>query len=280
MRSVSNEQKGSQSDSEVLVELREDGVALVTLNRPKANALSIGLLGLLAESVSGLAADKPGALVLWGGERIFAAGADIKEFSGTGSATGSGSGTAARISDAFKAATAAISDLGCPSIAAISGYALGGGLELALGCDFRFAATSARLGQPEILLGIIPGGGGTQRLARLIGPARAKELVMTGRQIAAPEALAWGLVDRVVANSEVLATALDFAAELAAGPRVAVTAAKRADRRGTRHHARGRAEDRARRLRRRDGYRRRAARDRVVRRARSRQGDVRGALIP
>ena len=166
-----------------------------------------------------------GALVLWGGERIFAAGADIKELSGSGL---SGAGAAERISDAFRRATAALSDLGCPTIAAISGYALGGGLELALGCDFRVAATSARLGQPEILLGIIPGGGGTQRLARLVGPARAKDLVLTGRQLTAADALEWGLVDRVVPNSEVLEVALAFAATLAAGPRVALAAAKRA----------------------------------------------------
>jgi enoyl-CoA hydratase len=219
-----NEQQGPGGESEILVDRRQDGVALVTLNRPKANALSVGLLGLLAESVAGLAHDRPGALVLWGGERIFAAGADINELSGSEL---SGPAAAARISDAFKSATAALSDLGCPSIAAISGYALGGGLELALGCDFRVAATSARLGQPEILLGIIPGGGGTQRLARLVGPARAKDLVMTGRQITAADALEWGLVDRVVANSEVLGTSLDLAAALAAGPRVAVAAAKR-----------------------------------------------------
>ena len=175
VRCVPNEQKGPGGESEILVERRLDGVALVTLNRPKANALSVGMLGLLAESIGALAKDRPGALVLWGGERIFAAGADITELSGQGAG--------ARISDSFKKSTAALNDLGCPSIAAISGYALGGGLELALGCDFRVAATSARLGQPEILLGIIPGGGGTQRLARLIGPARAKDLVMTGRQI-------------------------------------------------------------------------------------------------
>ena len=224
MRSVPNEQNDPAGvparGPEVRVELRDDGVALVTLDRPKANALSIGLLGLLADTVSGLAADKPGALVLWGGERIFAAGADITELSG--------SGAAARISDAFNSATAALSDLGCPSIAAISGYALGGGLELALGCDFRVAATSARLGQPEILLGIIPGGGGTQRLARLVGASRAKDLVVTGRQLTAPDALTWGLVDRVVANSEVLAAALELATSIAAGPRLAVDAARRA----------------------------------------------------
>ncbi len=219
MRSVSNEQKDSAGASEVLVEQRQDGVALVTLNRPKANALSVGLLGLLAETISALASDRPGALVLWGGERIFAAGADIKELSGPDAA--------GRISDAFKAATDALSDLGCPSIAAISGFALGGGLELALGCDFRVAATSTRLGQPEILLGIIPGGGGTQRLSRLVGPSRAKDLVMTGRQLAAPDALAWGLVNRVVANSEVLDASLELASEFARGPRIAVAAAKR-----------------------------------------------------
>lgn len=204
---------------EVLVDQRDDGVALITLNRPKANALSIGMLGLLADSISDLKAGAPGALVLWGGERIFAAGADVTELSEPG-AGGS-------VSDAFKSVTAALSDLGCPTIAAICGYALGGGLELAMGCDFRVVSSTSRLGQPEMLLGIIPGGGGTQRLARLVGPARAKDLVMTGRHIHAAEALQWGLADRVVEPAEVLDTALAMGTSFASGPRLALAAAKR-----------------------------------------------------
>lgn len=205
--------------NEILLELRDDGVALITLNRPKANALSTGLLGLLAETIAGLVDPAPGALVIWGGDRIFAAGADVSEFSAPDAPT--------RVADSFKAVTDALVNVGCPSIAAISGYALGGGLELAMGCDFRVASPKARLGQPEILLGIIPGGGGTQRLSRLVGGSRAKDLIMTGRQIGAAEALAWGLVDRVSADNDVLAEALGLASELAAGPQLAVRASKR-----------------------------------------------------
>ena len=209
---------------EVLVERRDDRVALVTLNRPKANALCIGMLDLLAESISGLASDGPGAvpgaLVIWGGERIFAAGADVTELTEPGAA--------GRVSDAFKAVTAVLSDLGCPTIAAICGYALGGGLELAMGCDFRVVGSSSKLGQPEILLGIIPGGGGTQRLARLVGPSRAKDIIMTGRQIDAAQALEWGLADRVVDRADVLGTALEMATSFASGPGLALRAAKRA----------------------------------------------------
>jgi enoyl-CoA hydratase/carnithine racemase len=215
---VPNESSSSQSGPELLVE-RRDGVALLTLNRPKANALSIGLLGLLARSITDLAADPPGALVLSGGNRIFAAGADVTELTEPD--------IAGTVSDSFKAVTVALTELGCPSIAAICGYALGGGLELAMGCDFRIASTSARLGQPEILLGIIPGGGGTQRLARLVGPARAKDMIMTGRNVGAAQALEWGLVDRVAENGEVLDEALALASSFAAGPRLALAAARR-----------------------------------------------------
>jgi enoyl-CoA hydratase/carnithine racemase len=224
VRGVSSDTSGPEAAAEVLVERRDDGVVLVTLNRPKANALSIGMLGLLARSISGLSGDPPGALVLWGGERIFAAGADVTELSQPDAA-----GT---VSDAFKAVTVALEDLRCPTIAAICGYALGGGLELALGCDFRVASTTSRLGQPEILLGIIPGGGGTQRLARLVGPARAKDMVMTGRQIEPDKALEWGLVDRVVDPFQVLETALEMGSSFAAGPRLALAASKRTIDRG------------------------------------------------
>lgn len=158
--------------------------------------------------------------MIWGGERIFAAGADVTELSQ--------SGAAGTVSDAFKSVTVALAELPCPTIAAICGYALGGGLELAMGCDLRVASSSSRLGQPEILLGVIPGGGGTQRLTRLVGPARAKDIVMTGRQIQAAQALKWGLVDRVVDPDKVLDTALELASSFAAGPRLALAAAKRA----------------------------------------------------
>lgn len=210
----------ANTDSDIVLERRDGGVAVVTLNRPKANALSTGLLAELAATVTGLSSDRPGALILWGGRRIFAAGADIKEFSD--------SSVGARVSDAFKDVTDALDDLACTTIAAICGYALGGGLELAMGCDMRVAGASAKVGQPEILLGIIPGGGGTQRLARLVGPSRAKDLILTGRQLGAAEALSWGLVDRVVDDDAVLDEALSIASAVASGPPLAIAAAKRA----------------------------------------------------
>jgi enoyl-CoA hydratase/carnithine racemase len=202
----------------VTVERRADGVALVRLDRPKANALSIALLQELAEIVQSLIRDPPGAVVVWGGDRIFAAGADISEFSGPEEAR--------RVGGHFREALDELAAIPRATIAAINGVALGGGCELALACDFRVVADNARLGQPEILLGIIPGGGGTQRLPRLIGPARAKDLVLTGRQVAADEALRIGLVDRVVPASEVLDTALVWAGEFARGPVVAHGLAK------------------------------------------------------
>jgi enoyl-CoA hydratase/carnithine racemase len=209
-----------ESGPEVLLDRREDGVALLTLNRPKANALSTGLLGLLADLLEAMSEDPPGAIVIWGGRRIFAAGADVKEFAGTD--------VGAKVSDAFTRVTAVLGALPSPSIAAINGFALGGGLELAMACDLRVAGTSAKVGQPEILLGIIPGGGGTQRLPRLVGVSRAKDLIMTGRQIRAEEAFAWGLFDRLVPDDEVIDTALALGAELAAGARLAIAATKRA----------------------------------------------------
>jgi enoyl-CoA hydratase/carnithine racemase len=204
----------------VTVERRADGVALVRLDRPKANALSGEVLGQLAEVVEGLAADLPGAVVLWGGRRIFAAGADIAELE---------SGVGPRVVGAnFGRALGALATLPRATIAAVNGFALGGGLELALACDFRVCAADARLGLPEILLGVIPGGGGTQRLSRLIGPSRAKELILSGRQVRADEALAIGLVNRTVEPDEVLTSALVWAAELATGPLVAQGLAKSA----------------------------------------------------
>ncbi len=152
----------------VSLDRRDDGVAVVRLDRPKMNALCRDLLRQLQELAEELAATPPGAVVVWGGERIFAAGADISEFGGPAEAR--------EITALFHAALDAVGAIPRPTIAAVTGYALGGGCELALACDLRIAAEDAKLGQPEILLGIIPGGGGTQRLARLVGPSRAKDM--------------------------------------------------------------------------------------------------------
>lgn len=201
---------GQAGSALVHVERRDDGVAVVRLDNGKLNTISTALLARLSEVVAGLAADLPGAVVVAGNDRSFAAGAEIAEFGGPGEAEAIGA--------AFHAAFDAVAALPRVTIAAIGGYALGGGCELALACDLRIAADSARLGQPEILLGIIPGGGGTQRLARLVGPARAKDLILTGRQLRAAEAHAIGLVDEVVPAAEVLDRAIQRAAAFAAGP--------------------------------------------------------------
>jgi enoyl-CoA hydratase len=200
-------------------------VAVLRLDRPPVNSLSIGLLAELRAAVDRLAAELPGAVVITGTDRIFSAGADVTEFAGTEFA---GTERAAEVAGGFASVLDAIAALPRATVAAISGGAFGGGLELALACDFRFAAGGARLGQPEILLGIIPGGGGTQRLARLVGPARAKDLVLTGRYVSAEEAHRIGLVDRVVAAEDLWAEAMEFASRLAAGPVVAQGLAKRA----------------------------------------------------
>ncbi|MST32449.1 enoyl-CoA hydratase/isomerase family protein [Acidimicrobiaceae bacterium USS-CC1] len=206
------------SDELVHLQRRPDGVALVTLDRPKANALSLPLLRQLAAVFEELAADLPGAVVIWGGPRIFAAGADIAGFGGPEEA--------AVIGREFRVAFDRVAALPRVVLAAVCGYALGGGCELALACDLRIVADTAKLGQPEIQLGIIPGAGGTQRLPRLIGAARAKDLVLTGRHVDADEALRIGLADRVVPADQVLDTALELAAALAAGPLVAQQSAK------------------------------------------------------
>jgi enoyl-CoA hydratase/carnithine racemase len=204
----------------VTLSRREDGVAVIRLDRPKVNALSAALLDQLAAAVEDLSADLPRAVVVYGGDRVFSAGADIAEFRGAGA----GGTTAGR----FHTALNALAELPRATIAAICGYALGGGCELALACDFRVAGEGARLGQPEILLGIIPGGGATQRLPRLIGLARAKDLILSGRHVAAGEARAIGLVDEVVPDASVLERALSLASELGRGAVVAQGLAKRA----------------------------------------------------
>ena len=209
------------ADELVLIERGADGVATLTLNRPPMNALSQALLGALGDAALELAADDSvKAVVVRSEGKAFAAGADISEFGDADDA--------ARIGATFRRAFDAVAAIPRPVVAAIGGFALGGGLELALACDLRIASERAKVGQPEILLGIIPGAGGTQRLPRLVGPARAKELVWSGRQVGAEEALAIGLVDRVVAPDELDGAARAWAAELASGAVVAMGLAKRA----------------------------------------------------
>jgi enoyl-CoA hydratase/carnithine racemase len=212
------------ADTFVTVDRRPDGVALVRLDRPKANALSLAVLEQLKAAAQSLIDDPPGAAVVWGGPRIFAAGADISEFGGPDEARGVGR--------QFRVALDTLASVPRATIAAVNGYALGGGCELALACDLRIAADNAKFGQPEILLGIIPGGGGTQRLPRLVGPSRAKDIILTGRQVDAEEALRIGLADRVVPADEVIDSAIALAAELAAGAVVAQGLAKEAIHRG------------------------------------------------
>jgi enoyl-CoA hydratase/carnithine racemase len=199
---------------------RDDGVAVITLDHPKVNALNAALLVQLREAAEALAADPPGVVVVTGGERIFAAGADITEFGGPEEARV----VSTRIHDAL-AALAAIPRF---VVAAVAGYALGGGCELALACDYRVASERAVFGQPEVLLGVFPGGGGTQRLPRLIGASRAKELIVTGRQVNADEALRIGLADEVVEAERLHERAFELAGSVAGGPLQAHALAKRA----------------------------------------------------
>lgn len=202
----------------IATERREDGVELVTLQRPPMNALSAELLAELAGIAEGLAKDPDlKAVVVTGSDRVFAAGADIGQLLGD-------SGLLPNFRRAFDALAA----VPRPVIAAISGYALGGGLELALACDLRVASETARLGVPEIDLGLFPAAGGTQRMARLIGPARTKELIWSGRHMRPDEALAIGLVDKVVPAGTHLEAALEWAGRLAKGAVVAMGLAKRA----------------------------------------------------
>jgi enoyl-CoA hydratase/carnithine racemase len=190
-----------------------DGVVTLRFDRPPVNALNFQLWDELLDAATVLAADTDArAVVLWGGARVFAAGADIKAMAGE-----SYQSFLAR-SGGLQEALRALANLPQIVIAAITGYALGAGCELALAADFRFAADDAKLGQPEILLGLIPGAGGTQRLPRLIGMQRARELVYTGRSVDAHEALEIGLVDRVCASGEVYEAALAQARIYARGP--------------------------------------------------------------
>jgi enoyl-CoA hydratase len=201
----------------------DEGVATIRLDRPPMNAINSVLqeeLRAAAEQVTEDAAVR--AVVLYGGEKVFAAGADVKEFADQDHAF--------MVRDAWRVMSSidSLARIPKPVIAAVTGYALGGGCELALTADFRVSADNAKWGQPEILLGIIPGMGGTQRLPRLIGPAKAKDLIYTGRFVDAQEAHEIGLVDVVVPAADVYSTALAMAKKLAKGPALALAAAKAA----------------------------------------------------
>ena len=198
-----------------------DGVGTIRLDRPKMNALN----EQVQEEIRAAAADASlrddvKAVVVWGGERVFAAGADIKEMADMSYTD------MVKRSGALQSAFNAVARIPKPVVAAITGYALGGGCELALCADVRFAADDATLGQPEILLGIIPGAGGTQRLTRLVGPSRAKDIIFTGRFVKADEALAIGLVDRVVPADQVYAEAVAWARRFSDAASYALRAAK------------------------------------------------------
>ncbi|GAA3611279.1 enoyl-CoA hydratase/isomerase family protein [Microlunatus ginsengisoli] len=216
----------SEAADEVRVEV-SDGVAVLRLDRPKMNALNAGIQRRIGEAAAQIdARDDVAAVVLTGGEHVFAAGADIKEMATMTYADMVGQSVV--LQDTFSA----VARIGKPVVAAINGYALGGGCELALCADVRIASDEAVLGQPEIKLGIIPGAGGTQRLARLVGPARAKELIFTGRFVQADEALRIGLVDQVVPAADVLPTALAWARQFVGAASIALRAAKTAIDRG------------------------------------------------
>ena len=204
-----------------------DGIGTIRLDRPKMNAIN-----LQVQTEIKAAAEEAGersdiaAVIVYGGERVFAAGADIKEMREMSYTDMAGA------VDTLHAYVSTLARLPKPTVAAVTGYALGGGCELAMACDFRFVGASAQMGQPEILLGVIPGMGGTQRLARLVGPTKAKELCFTGRFVKADEALAIGLADRVVPDDQVYAAAVEFCRQFVGGPAVALRATKDAIDRG------------------------------------------------
>jgi cyclohexa-1,5-dienecarbonyl-CoA hydratase len=197
----------------------EDGVGTIRLDRPPMNAIDQDLTSdLLAVAQEVTRREDVGAVVLYGGEKVFAAGADVKMMAGMGPAE------VRPMIMGLQEVFNAVEDIPKVTIAAVTGYALGGGCELAMTADLRFAAPDAKLGQPEILLGIIPGAGGTQRLPRLVGPARAKDLIFSGRQVGAEEAHRIGLVDRIAEDP--YREALEAARGYARGPRAALRAAK------------------------------------------------------
>lgn len=198
-----------------------DGVATVRLDRPKMNAISAQVQVDLREAAQEVTErDDVRSVVLWGGERVFAAGNDVKEMADLSYAQ------MVELSYSVSSATTAIARIPKPVVAAVNGYALGGGCELTLAADLRFAAQDAVFGQPEVLLGIIPGAGGTQRLARLVGPSRAKDMILTGRFVKAEEALSIGLVDKVLPPEEVYDAAVAWARQFTGAAPLALRAAK------------------------------------------------------
>jgi enoyl-CoA hydratase/carnithine racemase len=201
----------------------DGGIGTIRLDRPPVNALNDQLTGELTE-VAGQAAssDDVRAVIIYGGEKCFAGGADITQMAEADYAA-----MAIRAGE-LQAVMSLIAGIPKPVVAAITGYALGGGLELALAADFRVVGEGARLGQPEILLGIIPGAGGTQRLPRLVGPAKAKDLVFSGRMVKAAEAHAIGLADLVAPDDGVYEAARGLVQRYATGPALALRAAKQA----------------------------------------------------
>ncbi|MCW2857642.1 MAG: short chain enoyl-CoA hydratase [Marmoricola sp.] len=204
-----------------------DGVGTIRLDRPKMNALDVAMQEeIRAAAAEATDRDDIKAVVIYGGERVFAAGADVKEMADMSYTD------MVKRSSGLTSAFTAVARIPKPVVAAITGYALGGGCELALCADVRFAADNATLGQPEILLGIIPGAGGTQRLSRLVGPSRAKDIIFTGRFVKAEEALAIGLVDRLVPAADVYTEAVAWASQFAHAATYAVRAAKEAIDRG------------------------------------------------
>ncbi|MEV7038705.1 enoyl-CoA hydratase-related protein [Amycolatopsis sp. NPDC051061] len=201
----------------------KDGVGTIRLDRPPVNALNAQVTAELAELAKEVSErDDVRAVILYGGEKTFAGGADIKEMATRTYPE------IAKFGATLTGTLAAIANIPKPVVAAITGYALGGGLELALTADRRVAGDNVKVGQPEIQLGVIPGAGGTQRLARLIGPSKTKDIVYTGRFVKAQEALALGIVDEVVAPDDVYAAAHKWASQFANGPAVALRAAKAA----------------------------------------------------
>ncbi|GAA3693834.1 enoyl-CoA hydratase/isomerase family protein [Gordonia hankookensis] len=208
----------------VTLETSDDhpGVGTIRLDRPPMNALNRQVqTELAAAAAEATVRDDIKAVVVYGGPKVLAAGADIKEMNDMTYAEMS------KVAGRLQAALGSIADIPKPTVAAITGYALGGGLEVALGADRRIAGDNAKLGVPEILLGVIPGGGGTQRLARLVGPAKAKDMIFSGRFVGAEEALAIGLVDEVVAPDEVYNAALTWAGQFRNAASIALAAGKK-----------------------------------------------------
>lgn len=201
----------------------QDGVGTIRLDRPKLNALGAQLVAELADAAQAATDDRSiGAVVIWGGPAIFAAGADVAEMAELGPAD-----ALAQVHGLQKAIDL-VAGIPKVTIAAINGYALGGGYELALAADLRYASETAKVGLPEIQLGIIPGAGGTQRLPRLIGASKAKELIYTGRHVRVDEALALGMIDKAIDGKDAYEAACEAARAFAQGPTVALAAAKHA----------------------------------------------------